>query len=648
MNDYSATYSPEDNKLRFSGPRLDREDYERAKRAGFHWAPKQGFLFATWSPDAEDFALEFADEIEDEDKSLVERAEERAERFGEYSDNRAKESKQAHDYVASIADGIPLGQPILVGHHSERHARRDAKRIENGMRRAINLWDTAQYWKSRAAGAIRNAKYKELPAVRARRIKTLEAELRKVLRTKEGAAQLLKLWTKDGLTLEQGRWISGHTEHGHLIVARGENGQHWSAYDVLQPEEERYKACPARSLEEVQEAARKHHAEVTENSERWIEHLSNRLEYEHAMLEEQGATSLLDKKPKSFAAQLPLCNYRAPEGIACQPWGTRHVGESVVYSQVEMTQAEYAKIHSDYKGTRVVGRSHRIRTAMIHSRGYANSLVCVFLTDSKVHTPPAAVEPVAPPHPTREQIEAKIAKTQAQLQAREIQKIEAAPIEALRESLKTGVQVVAVNQLFPTPMETARYMCELADLQPGICVLEPSAGTGNIVQAILDSVDTEVMAYEINPALCAGLEKKFPSYKLQVRQRDFLEVTDFQGCYEKVIMNPPFENGADIKHIMHALTFLKPGGRLVAICANGPRQNEQLKPIADYWEELPADTFKSSGTGVRTALLTMHRPLVADTPSETTTDTEKPLNAAQKAWITRRAKAAAKLQEVTA
>jgi len=37
-------------------------------------------------------------------------------------------------------------------------------------------------------------------------------------------------------------------------------------------------------------------------------------------------------------------------------------------------------------------------------------------------------------------------------------------------------------------------------------------------------------------------------------------------------MNPPFENGADIKHIQHAMKMLKPGGRLVAICANGPRQ----------------------------------------------------------------------------
>jgi 16S rRNA G1207 methylase RsmC len=43
-------------------------------------------------------------------------------------------------------------------------------------------------------------------------------------------------------------------------------------------------------------------------------------------------------------------------------------------------------------------------------------------------------------------------------------------------------------------------------------------------------------------------------------------------------MNPPFANGDDIKHITHAL---KPGGRLVAICANGPRQNDKLRSVVD-------------------------------------------------------------------
>jgi hypothetical protein len=74
-------------------------------------------------------------------------------------------------------------------------------------------------------------------------------------------------------------------------------------------------------------------------------------------------------------------------------------------------------------------------------------------------------------------------------------------------------------------------------------------------------------------------------------------------------MNPPFADAQDIAHITHAMTMLKPGGRLVAICANGPRQNDKLKPLVEQagekWEPLPADTFRESGTGVNTVLLTL-------------------------------------------
>src|SRR5580698_7494424 len=144
----TATYSPEDNKLRlFSISRLPKDVYERVRAAGFKWAPKQElFVAPAWTPEREDSLTELAGEIGDEDTSLVERAEERAERFEEYHDKRAEDAERAHAAVAQIADGIPLGQPILVGHHSERHARRDAERIENGMRKAVRMWQTANYW----------------------------------------------------------------------------------------------------------------------------------------------------------------------------------------------------------------------------------------------------------------------------------------------------------------------------------------------------------------------------------------------------------------------------------------------------------------------------------------------------------------------
>jgi SAM-dependent methyltransferase len=151
-------------------------------------------------------------------------------------------------------------------------------------------------------------------------------------------------------------------------------------------------------------------------------------------------------------------------------------------------------------------------------------------------------------------------------------------------------------------------MVELAGMpfaESSLRILEPSAGTGAIINEIFTYAG-EIHAIEINPTLAEELRRRWPAVK--VRCSDFLECVDQTG-FDFILMNPPFANGEDIKHIKHALTMLRPGGRLVAICANGPRQNEQLKPLVDEaggeWEVLPPDTFKESGTGVNTVLLVM-------------------------------------------
>ena len=236
MTSYTATYSPDDNKLRlYATSRLDADTYARVKAAGFRWAPKQELFFTTWTPQAEDIALELAGEIDDDDKSLTERAEERAGRFEVYSEKRATEAGQAKAAIDSISKRFEFGQPILVGHHSERKARKDAERIENGMRRAIRLWETSEYWQSRAAGAIRHAKYKELPAVRACRIKTIEADLRKQQRNKAEAEKWLRLWSLEGLTQEQALKLANHCWL-HLPLKEGDQ-EGWTtqptAYDAL-------------------------------------------------------------------------------------------------------------------------------------------------------------------------------------------------------------------------------------------------------------------------------------------------------------------------------------------------------------------------------------------------------------------------------
>jgi phospholipid N-methyltransferase len=178
----------------------------------------------------------------------------------------------------------------------------------------------------------------------------------------------------------------------------------------------------------------------------------------------------------------------------------------------------------------------------------------------------------------------------------------------LEEALKGGIQIVSAHQLFPTPSSLAERMVELADIYCNHLVLEPSAGTGRILEALPASIwnNGEVHAVEINQKLAQGLADRWKT--LLTSCADFLE-WDSQGItFDRILMNPPFERGADIRHILKARELLAPGGILVAICAGGPRQKETLEPLASLWEPLPAGTFEESGTNVNTVLLTIEAP----------------------------------------
>lgn len=81
----------------------------------------------------------------------------RAERLRTWADKRQAKSASAFNTARTVADGIPLGQPILVGHHSERRHRRDIERIDNGMRKGIEHERMAHSMTSRADEIERQA-----------------------------------------------------------------------------------------------------------------------------------------------------------------------------------------------------------------------------------------------------------------------------------------------------------------------------------------------------------------------------------------------------------------------------------------------------------------------------------------------------------
>lgn len=165
-------------------------------------------------------------------------------------------------------------------------------------------------------------------------------------------------------------------------------------------------------------------------------------------------------------------------------------------------------------------------------------------------------------------------------------------ISLMQQKLSNSQPLAEVHvdtQLFVTPDEICCRLVNIAGVVTGDRVLEPSAGTGAILRALLNAVpDAHYECVEMNVALSQHLKTAFPS--VAVVCDDFLNFMP-EMAYQRIVMNSPFRNGADVKHIQHARTMLAPGGCLVGICLNGPRQQKALLPLASHHEVLPRGTF---------------------------------------------------------
>ena len=169
----------------------------------------------------------------------------------------------------------------------------------------------------------------------------------------------------------------------------------------------------------------------------------------------------------------------------------------------------------------------------------------------------------------------------------------------------TAPRAVSAFQLFQTPPDLAARLVAALGLKPGARVLEPSAGLGRILDALNPTNPGEVVAVE-TAANCAGELFRQDRTSVRILQRDFLTVSPAElGLFDAVAMNPPFHMRADIRHIQHAVKFLKPGGTLAALCFNTSHRVKALKPMAATWEEIPAGAFGKEGTSVPTVLLTI-------------------------------------------
>jgi hypothetical protein len=80
----------------------------------------------------------------------------RIQRLKERAERKRRDGEMRFKRADEIASYIPSGQPILVGHHSERRHRKDLERIQNSMRKGFSLIETANHLEQRAASAESN------------------------------------------------------------------------------------------------------------------------------------------------------------------------------------------------------------------------------------------------------------------------------------------------------------------------------------------------------------------------------------------------------------------------------------------------------------------------------------------------------------
>lgn len=165
-------------------------------------------------------------------------------------------------------------------------------------------------------------------------------------------------------------------------------------------------------------------------------------------------------------------------------------------------------------------------------------------------------------------------------------------------------RVASAFNLFQTPEALAERLAGMFTTFGR--TLEPSAGLGRLYRAVRARDPGCPVVLVENAAECAGelYRETTADTTCHLLQRDFLACdAPLLGKFDSIIMNPPFKNGADVAHIRHALTLLTPGGRLVAICAAGPRQRAAFQGTDSEWIDLPAGSFKEAFTNVSAAIV---------------------------------------------
>lgn len=126
------------------------------------------------------------------------------------------------------------------------------------------------------------------------------------------------------------------------------------------------------------------------------------------------------------------------------------------------------------------------------------------------------------------------------------------------------IVICASSECHVTPLDVGHRMIQYLGGVVGT-LLEPSAGTGNLVSAALNQgFDIKsITAVERHYDLVQAFNSRFEQGELVARHQCFLDFSETAERYDYIIMNPPFKQ---VKlHVNAAKHLLNPNGVLVAL-----------------------------------------------------------------------------------
>jgi hypothetical protein len=146
------------------------------------------------------------------------------------------------------------------------------------------------------------------------------------------------------------------------------------------------------------------------------------------------------------------------------------------------------------------------------------------------------------------------------------------------------------HQFYPTPKNLSEMVIEMGEIETNHTVLEPSAGHGDL---LLNCPSNNVTCFELSELHCDILTQK----GFTVNQGDFLTMKP-STLFDRIVMNPPFSEGRAKAHLEHAVTFLAPGGRLVAILPSGMKDKPVTGAKSVMYSEVMHKQFVDAAVSV--------------------------------------------------